>query len=273
MNKKLNVIVIAAHPDEADMYAGGIASIYAELGYRVKFLSLTNGDCGHFKENGVPLQKRRYAEAQNAAKCLGICEYAILDIHDGELTTDLAVRKEVIKQIRDWNADVIITFHPDGGGHIDNRNAGKIVRDASGFLTNVPQYMPETKSLDKMPIILLMPDYFMKSTYSPDIAINVDSSIEKKLLSCDAHASQFYEFAPWQIGFLDLVPDTYEKKRELLLEKWDYCLFKTDEMRDTLKKYYGEEKENDIKFAEAFEIADFGRMPTDEEKQILMNLK
>lgn len=272
MKEKLRVIVIAAHPDEADMYAGGTAAIYAELGYAVKFLSLTNGDCGHYKENGKPLVERRKKEAQNAARCLGICEYEVLDIHDGELQVDLATRKEVIKQIREWQADVVITFHPDGGGHIDNRNAGKMVREAAGFVTNVPQYMPEVPSLDTMPVILFMPDYFMKGFYRPDIAINVDAVIEKKLLACDAHASQFYEFAPWQLGLLDQIPTEYSQKRELLLEKWDYCLFKTEEMVDVLKQWHGEEAEAKMRFAEAFEIADFGRMPTQEDMKILMNL-
>ena len=79
-----------------------------------------------------------------------------------------------------------------------------------------------------------MPDYAARATYQPDIVIDAGGVIEKKLLACDAHASQFYEFAPWQGGFLDAVPDTWKEKREFILKHWDRFLSVSDEMRPSL---------------------------------------
>ena len=81
----LRVMVVAAHPDEADMYTGGTAALLAESGAAVKFLSITNGDAGHYEIGGIQLARRRWEEAQQAAKRLGIDEYEVLNEHDGEL--------------------------------------------------------------------------------------------------------------------------------------------------------------------------------------------
>src|SRR5690554_2610960 len=70
--KKINVIVIAAHPDDADYKAGGTAIKFAELGHNVLFVSLTNGDAGHQSSGGGALAKRRRAEAEEAGSRFGI---------------------------------------------------------------------------------------------------------------------------------------------------------------------------------------------------------
>src|SRR3954469_2447609 len=79
--KPLRIIVFGAHPDDAELKAGGTAAKWAKLGHEVKMVSVTNGDIGHWKEAGGPLAKRRLAEVQRADKLLGVaCE--VLDIHD-----------------------------------------------------------------------------------------------------------------------------------------------------------------------------------------------
>ncbi|HMN29481.1 MAG TPA: PIG-L family deacetylase, partial [Caldilineaceae bacterium] len=166
----LHLLVVGAHPDEPDMYAGGTAALFAELGHRVKFLSLTNGDAGHYEMDRIPLAGRRYAEAQEAAKRLGVLEYEVLDTHDSELEPSIPVRQAVIRRIRSWQADIVIAFHPEGPGHPDNRNAGRAVRDAASFagLRNVA---PDTPPSGKRPIYLLMPDYGTLAQHRHDVAI------------------------------------------------------------------------------------------------------
>ncbi|MDQ6419645.1 PIG-L family deacetylase [Paenibacillus sp. LHD-117] len=269
MTHTLHIIVIAAHPDEAEIYAGGTAALYAEMGHRVKFVSLTNGDCGHFRMSGKELIERRTQEAYEAARRLGVSEYAVLDVPDGQLSTSYELRAEVIRQIREWKADIVITFHPDGPGHVDNRNAGKIVRDAADFIAMVPNAVPGTPHLEKSPLFLLMPDYAKRGTYQADIVIDTGPVIEKKLLGCDAHASQFYEFAPWQRGFLDQVPEGWEQRKAYILEGWSTFLQVSPEMLPALSKAYGEHQAARVRYAEPFEIADYGRRPTDEEKNVL----
>lgn len=269
MSNILNVIVIAAHPDEPEIYAGAISAAYAERGHRVKFLTLTDGCCGHYEMSGQQLVDRRKQEAQEAARRLGVLEYVVLPIPDGELMPSIEIRKEVIRQIRGWEADIVITFHADGPGHADNRSVGKIVRDTADFVANVPNAVPEVPSLGKSPIFLLMPDYAARASYKPDIVIDAGDVIEKKLLACDAHASQFYEFAPWQGGFLNAVPNTWEEKRNFILKCWNRFLSVSEEMLPSLSKHYGQDNAASVKYAEPFEIANYSRRPDEAEMKDL----
>jgi len=264
MANQISLIVIGAHPDEADMYAGGTAALFAEMGHRVKFLALTNGDAGHHEIGGGPLAARRYAEAQEAARRLGVLEYTVLDDHDGELIPTLEVRRQVIRQIRAWRADIVIGFHPDGGGHPDNRAAGRAVADAVAFV-GLQNVVPVVPALRPSPLCLFMPDYATQKQHRCDITVDVDSTIEKKLLACDAHATQFYEFAPWGRGFLDQVPQEWEQKRAFILKYWEEFMVTLPEMRESLSHFYGPERGGQVAHAEAFQFADFGRTPSADE--------
>lgn len=116
-NEPIRVIMIGAHPDDCDLDGGGTALLFASMGYAVKFVSITNGDAGHQSEGGGALAKRRMAEAKEAGKRFGV-EYEVLDNHDGELTPSLQVRHQIIRKIREWKADIVISprpndYHPD----------------------------------------------------------------------------------------------------------------------------------------------------------------
>src|ERR1700726_3687556 len=69
---KLRIIVFGAHPDDAELRAGGVAMKWAALGYHVKMVSVTNGDAGHWNMTREDLAKRRLAEATAADKVLGV---------------------------------------------------------------------------------------------------------------------------------------------------------------------------------------------------------
>ncbi len=97
----LRIIAFGAHPDDSELKASGVAAMWAARGHKVKFVAMTNGDIGHFKEAGGPLATRRLAEVQQCAKILGI-ETEVLDIHDGELEPNLENRKTVARLIREW---------------------------------------------------------------------------------------------------------------------------------------------------------------------------
>src|SRR4026208_2012645 len=111
-NSALRVIMIGAHPDDCDQDGGGTAILFAKIGYAVKFVSVTNGDAGHQALKGTELAKRRFAEAQEAGKRFGVT-YDVLDNHDGQLMPSLEVRLQVIKKIREWNADIVIAPRPN----------------------------------------------------------------------------------------------------------------------------------------------------------------
>src|SRR5688572_8011152 len=89
---RLRIIAFGAHPDDCELQAGGTAAMWAAKGHKVKFVSVTNGDIGHWREAGGPLARRRKAEVEQADKLLGVTT-EILDIHDGELLPTLEYRR------------------------------------------------------------------------------------------------------------------------------------------------------------------------------------
>src|SRR5688500_17474145 len=93
-DQPLRIIAFGAHPDDCEIQAGGTAAMWAAKGHKVKFVSVTNGDIGHWREAGGPLATRRLAEVKKAAEILGI-ETEVFDIHDGELIVDVETRKKI----------------------------------------------------------------------------------------------------------------------------------------------------------------------------------
>src|SRR6185503_5031475 len=125
----LRIIAFGAHPDDVELKAGGVATLWAARGHKVKFVAMTNGDVGHFESSGGALANRRLAEVRECAKIFGI-ETEVIDIHDGELEPTLENRKTVARLIRDWQADVVL-FHRPYDYHPDHRYVGVLVQDAA----------------------------------------------------------------------------------------------------------------------------------------------
>jgi len=262
---KLRLIMIGAHPDDCDMGAGGTAIIFAKMGYAVKFVSVTNGDAGHQTMKGAALAKRRFAEAQEAGKRFGVV-YDVLNNHDGELLPNLDVRLQVIKKIREWDADVVIAPRPNDY-HPDHRYTGVLVQDAA-YMVAVPNVAPETPALKKNPVFLYFQDRFQKpSPFRPDIAIDISDVYAQKIHAMDAHESQMYEWLPWIGHYLEQVPANKQEREKWLAQKRFAEI--TPSVRLSLEKWYGKEKAATIKNAEAFEVCEYGAQPTDEEKKTL----
>ena len=259
---KLNIIVIGAHPDDADNKFGGTAALFAEMGHRVKFVSVTNGDAGHQNMGGGHLAKIRRKEAQEAAKRLGIEEYTVLDNHDGELLPTLNVRHQLIRQIRDWDADIVLSPRP-ADYHPDHRYTGILVQDAA-YLVIVPNVTPDTPPLEKNPVFLYLEDHFQKPyPFQPDITVDITNTYEKKIAGLDAHESQMYEWLPWTGGKLDEVPKNKEDRIKFLRQNWGGNI--TPEERKNLIKWYGKEHGENVKYAESFEVCEYGKQPSEEE--------
>src|ERR1700704_4844340 len=201
---KIRVIAFGAHPDDCDIRAAGTAALFARMGHAVKFVSVTNGDAGHQSMGGAILAKRRLAEAKESARRLGI-EYEVLNNHDGELLPTLDVRKEIIRQIRRWNADIVLAPRPNDY-HPDHRYTGVLVQDAA-YMVVVPDVTPDTPPLRKNPVFLYYEDNFQRpNPFRPDVSISIDEVFDKKISALDAHVSQVYEWLPWVDGMFDQVP-------------------------------------------------------------------
>lgn len=259
----LKVIVIGAHPDDCELGAGGLAALYAAGGHSVKFVSLTNGDKGHHELGGGVLARRRYQEALESGKRLGV-SYEILDNHDGELMPTLENRLEVIRMIREWNADVVISHRPNDY-HPDHRNAALLVQDAA-YMVIVPNMLSSVPPLKKNPVFLYMRDRFQRpNPHRPDLAVDIAPVFAKKLEAMDAHVSQFYEWLPWTSGKLDQVPSG-KAERKKWLESWVAPRYTvTEEIRTALAKWYGAPGAQGIRMAETFEVTEYGSQPDEAE--------
>jgi len=257
----LHVIAFGAHPDDCDIRAAGTAAKFRALGAQVKFVSVTNGDAGHQSMGGGMLAKRRRAEAEESGRRLGIT-YEVLDNHDGELLPTLAVREQIIRRIRQWNADIVLAPRPNDY-HPDHRYTGVLVQDAA-YMVVVPNICPDTPALRKNPVFLYYEDRFQKpAPFRPDVAIGIDDVFDLKVSALDAHVSQVYEWLPWVDGKLDTVPkDPAERKRWLAAS---YTRELDPAVRRALVKWYGPERGAKIVHAEAFEVCEYGRQPSEED--------
>jgi LmbE family N-acetylglucosaminyl deacetylase len=259
--EKSRIIVIGAHPDDCDSDAGGLAALLAEMGHAVKFVAVTNGDAGHHKIQGKALAERRYAETQEVAKRLGVT-YDVLDNHDGMLLPNLEVRLQIIRKIREWNADVVIAPRPNDY-HPDHRYTGVLVQDAA-YMVAVPNIAYDVPALRKNPVFLYTRDNFQRpNPFRPDIAVDITSVYKKKISGLDAHVSQFYEWMPWIGHYEKDVPAGKEERFQWLMKRYEETI--KPEFRASLIKWYGEEKAKQVKYVEAFEICEYGAQPSEEE--------
>ena len=261
-SRTLRIISFGAHPDDCDYRAGGTAAMFARLGHQVKFVSLSAGDAGHQSEGGGALALRRRAEAREAGRRLGIAEYVTLDNHDGELLASLEVRHQVIRLIREWNADIVLAPRP-WDYHPDHRYAGIVVQDAA-YLVVVPNVCPDTPALKKNPVFMYHEDGFQKpAPFEPDVAIDITGVMDAKVAAFDAHVSQMYEWGPFLDGKLGEVPKDAAERRAWMRANW-FGEPPTPAVKAALEKWYGADA-GKVRYAEAFEICEYGRRPSEDE--------
>ena len=187
-----------------------MALLWASQGHHVKFVSVTNGDIGHWRDAGGPLARRRKAEVEKAARVLGIAT-EVLDIHDGELLPTLDNRRTITRLIREWKADIVMSHRPNDY-HPDHRYTGVLVQD-SAYMVAVPNFCPDVPPLKTNPVFFFYSDSFQKpNPFQPDVVVSIDPVIEKKLDALDTLESQFYEGGA--LGSAELMPADPEKQAE-----------------------------------------------------------
>src|SRR3954469_4377322 len=253
---KLRIICFGAHPDDCELQAGGTAAMWAAKGHHVLFVSVTNGDIGHWREAGGPLALRRRREVEEAHKILGI-QGVILDIHDGELLPTVENRRTITRLIREWKADIVMSHRPNDY-HPDHRYTGVLVQDAA-YMVTVPFFSPDVPPLKKNPIFFYYPDGFQKpNPFQPDVVVSVDSAMDKKLDALLVMESQFQEGGA--NGSPDLMPADPEKQKQRTdqvrnsFDKRNQSI--ADKYRGKLQDWYSPEDAQKIRHAEAFEICE-----------------
>jgi len=263
----LRIIVFGAHPDDAEFKTGGTAIKWARQGHQVKLVSVTNGDIGHWRMAGGPLAIRRAREVAAAAKVMGTTSQ-VLDIHDGELEPTLQHRKAITRLIREWKADIVIAHRP-WDYHPDHRYVGVLVQDAA-FMVTVPFICPEVPHLKKNPVFLYSSDGFKKPyPFQADIAVALDDVLATKIDAVHELESQVYEGgASGSEEYVRTVPPAgdIEARKAWLKERWERRNGdEANKFRDVLIEWYGAEKGKTVRFAETFEICEYGRQPSKDE--------
>jgi len=262
---KLRIVAFGAHPDDCEIQVGGSAALWHDQGHHVKFVSATNGDIGHWAMAGGPLAKRRYVEVQKAAEILGTTT-VVLDIHDGELMPSLENRRKFTREIRRGNADIVLSHRPNDY-HPDHRYTGVLVQD-SAYMVAVPFFCPDEPPLEKNPVYLFYYDRFVTpNPFEPDVVVAIDAVVERKLSALGVMESQFFEGGA--LGSADLIPDDESGRatrhalvRDRFAERFAGI---ADQYRDKLIELYGPERGRQVRYAEAFEVCEYGRQPTKEE--------
>jgi LmbE family N-acetylglucosaminyl deacetylase len=264
-NGKLRIICFGAHPDDAEFKAAGVAAKWAAEGHQVKFVSVTNGDIGHWRTAGGPLARRRGDEVKDAAKILGI-DTEVLDNHDGELEPTLENRRKITRLIREWNADIVMSHRPNDY-HPDHRYTGILVQDAA-FMVTVPFFCPDVPALKENPVFFYYSDRFEKpNPFTPDVVVAIDDVMDQKLAAVHSLPSQVYEGgASGSEEFEADVPDDEAGRRAWLIKIHGgrYAAV-ADKYRSALERWYGPDRAKQTKYAEAFEICEYGRRPEEAE--------
>lgn len=263
MPEPLRLLILGAHPDDAEFHAGGLAALYRRHGHVVKMVSLTDGSAGHHALRGAELVRARRNEAARAAAVIG-AESAVWEFADARLEPTLELRWRVIREIRSFKPDLVLT-HRTEDYHPDHRATGHVVRDAS-YLVTVPAVVPEAPALARDPVVAYMPDRFTRpAALAADVVIDVGGAIETIVDMLDCHASQVYEWLPFNRGILAEVPRDTAQRRAWLGEWYRAWLRPmADRHREELAARYGPARGAAVEFAEVFEISEYAA-PLDEE--------
>lgn len=257
MSEKLRIIVFGAHPDDCDITCGGTAALWAERGHAVRFVSVTNGDAGHHIEAGAALARRRYRETQAAAKVLGV-EYVVLDNHDGELLPTLENRREIIRLIREHRPHLVLGPRPNDY-HPDHRYTAVLVQDAA-YMVTVPNIAAFADHLPHNPTVMYLRDHFQKPyPFMPDAVVDIEATMDKKIAAMACHVSQFFEWLPYNGGYLSEVPEDDNARRNWFFERTKKRFAReTEGWRQRLIETYGAERGAAIRYCEAFEVCEYG---------------
>lgn len=252
----LKLLILGAHPDDAEFRAGGLASIYCSLGHTVKMVSVTDGGSGHHAMKREELVARRRTEAVVAAAVIG-AQHEVWEFHDGFLQPTIEVRERIIREIRSFAPDLVLTHRPDDY-HPDHRAVGHAVRDAS-YLVTVPLVVPDVPALRRDPVVAYMYDHFTKPyPFQPDAVVDIGAHLEKILAMLAAHGSQLFEWLPYNRQEVDNVPNDPAVRKQAVYDFYHARAGKlADTYRQQLEQTYGAERAAKVEWVEVFEISEY----------------
>ncbi len=273
----MKLLVIVAHADDAEFRVGGLCTLYKNAGYDVRILAMCDGCCGHHELSRDEVRLKRAGEVKKVAELLNIRYDVFSDVDDGTITADLATRRRLIRYVREYSPDLIIT-HRTNDYHTDHRNTALAVQDAS-YMLAVPNECSDVPAMLKMPVIMAHDDEFTNPPFRADVVIGIDSVINDKYRLLDCHVSQVYEWLPYVNGDPRPVPPEGDGDARMAFLIGDEVTADTSDatvknmskfglarrfalpaakFRKQLIKRYGKKDGKKIRFAEAFEVSEYG---------------
>lgn len=273
----MHVLFIGAHPDDCDFTCGGTAALMAARGDHVKFVSVTNGDRGHMRMDYVKdrsrLAQRRMREARAAARVFS-GDFECLDVPDGEVYVTPELTERMIRLIRSWGPkgvgpDLVVCNRPNDY-HRDHRYTTQLVLDATYMLT-VPLMCPDVKHLKRMPVFAYWFDRFREGgVFRPDVVVAVDEVMDAKVEIAMAHESQLFEWLPYNAGTQEEVPSDREGRLRFARERMEQRAHRVANACLELAPHL---VPDGCRYAEAFQISQYGREPKREELRELFPVR
>ena len=193
------ILVILAHPDDPEFFCGATLARWAKASHEITYLLLTCGDKGfnpttHPEMTTEKLCGLRHVEQNNAAKVIGAKAVHFMDLPDGYLVPDLNLRRDVVREIRRYKPDILVTCDPQnlfamyGINHPDHRACGQVVLDAVFPAADNIAYFPELLEEGFQPS---MPkEVWCSLTNQPKTSIDVTDTWDIKMKAILEHATQ-----------------------------------------------------------------------------------
>lgn len=269
----INFLIISGHPDDYTLFGGGTGQKIIKNGGKVKFISLTMGEQGNPFRSGGELARVRLNCCEKIAQEFGV-DMEVWNFHDGETWYTLETRNRILEVIRRFQADVVVCPHPFCT-HPDHRNTGELVQDAAYF-SAIKNIMPNIAALKRKPIVLYPWWHEIRNRISPfqvDIAVNTEDIIDELANITAVHGATIYEWAAFKYHMLEAFEGMSETERlawhrqtvtEPLHEQ------RAEIGRKKLVEKYGSEEGSRIRFAEVFEVSEYGYIPEPEELQQIL---
>ncbi len=252
----LRLLIFGAHPDDAEFHAGGLSTIYRQAGHHVRMISVTNGGAGHHRRTAEELVPIRRQEAERSAAVIGAtCQ--VWDSPDGALLPTLELREKIIRTIRSFQPDLVLTHRPYDY-HPDHRAVGQAVQDAS-YLVTVPLVATDTPALRRDPVVAYMPDLFTRPCpFRPDIIVDISTVLDTMIDMLACHESQVFEFLPYSFRHAIAVPDDRQLRKAWLRDWYGAAISpRADVFRKAIEQQYGPTEAERIQAVEAFEISEY----------------
>ena len=263
----MHILIIGAHPDDGENYSGGTAALWRRRGDEVRFLSITDGRRGHFDlryaEDPKALIERRRLESEAAAAVIGASRVN-LGVADGEVYVNRETTEALVREIRKFGQaegmgpDLIVTNRPVDRPR-DHFYGAQMVVDAAGMAA-MPLVCPEIKAIPHVPTIAYwQDDYSEVVAFRADVIIGIDPAIEEKTRLVAAHESQVFEWLPYNRGLGDHVPvDTAERLAWLQHGR-------IEPLGSRVRSACADSLDTRLphgRYAEAFQISQYGRQPS-----------